>query len=234
MDGEKDCFECARKSLKRSIDLLNGKKTNGHHIFRKKEWVEKFVKRGLRRGHFWIWRENGEICNDKNFVKVEDFEDPRPKVGFTIRSNRIRVRKFRKALENPIGFHEESFEDWLLNKSVNGLLDGERIERKHLVGDYDTQQKRWTERFVKGGLKRGHFWIWKENRDVLDDGNFLEVKDFEYPKGKVGFKISSKNIKLKWHWKTPKEPIRFHKESLEEWLLKKAIHHGERAMEEVE
>gem|GEM_PF-2334174 len=235
VDGKTDNpFERAQKNLKRAIDLLNGKKSNGHHVFRRKDWVDRFVKRGLKRGHFWIWKENREICNDKNFVKVGDFEDPQVKLGFSIRSNKVKIKKFRKTLNNPIGFHEESFDDWILNKSVNGRLNNEgRLKRRHLVGDYDTQQKKWTERFVKRGVKRGHFWIWKENREVLDDKNFLEVKDFENPKGKVGFNIRSKNVELKWHWKTPKDPIRIHEESLEEWLLKKAISHGERVLEEV-
>ncbi|NIO22817.1 MAG: hypothetical protein GTN38_02195 [Candidatus Aenigmarchaeota archaeon] len=232
MEG-KDPFESARKSLKEAIDALNGKKPKGSRITHKKGWAERFVKRGLKRGHFWIWRENREVLNDKNFVKVNGFESPRAKLGFRIRSNKIKIKKFRKTLKNPIGFHEENFDEWVLKRCVKGKVkEGEKVKRHHLVGDYDTNQKKWTDRFVKGGLKRGHLWIWKENREVLDNKNFVEVEDYE-DEGKVGFNIRSKNVELKWHWKSLKEPIKFHKESLEEWLLKKTIQHGEKLMEKV-
>ncbi len=101
------------------------------------------------------------------------------------------------------------------------------------MGDYDTHQKKWIDRFVKKGLKRGHLRIWWDNYQIKNNKNFFEVKDFENPKGKVGFNIRSKNVKLKWHWKTLKEPIKIHKESYDEWLLKKAIHHGEKILKEV-
>ncbi|MCK4335104.1 MAG: hypothetical protein KAW40_00085, partial [Candidatus Aenigmarchaeota archaeon] len=67
--------------------------------------------------------------------------------------------------------------------------------------DQETRQKAWHERFVKGGIKKGHFWIWWENRQIRNGKNFVEVKDYVEPDGKVSFDIRSDDIELKWHWK---------------------------------
>jgi hypothetical protein len=109
----------------------------------------------------------------------------------------------------------------------------DKMTRHRLVKDYDSHQKAWYGRFVKGGIKRGHFWIWWDNRKIRNDKNFVEVKDYVNPYGKVGFDIRSKNVELKWHWKSVRDPIKFHKETLEEWLIKKVINHGEKIMEKV-
>jgi hypothetical protein len=235
--GKPDVFEAAEKKLERAVCVLERRNKGKWRLNidpDKKTWIERFAKRGLKRGHFWIWKENREVLNDGNFLKVEDFEEPELRLGFNIRSKRVKVRKFRKTLENPIGFHDESLDEWILNKSVNGRLNnGERLKRSHLAGDQDAHRKKWNDRFVKGGLKRGHLWIWKNNREVLDDGNFVKVKNFEKPGGRVGFDIRSRNVELKWHWKSPREPIKVHDESYEEWLLNKAIRHGEKILKEV-
>ena len=198
-----------------------------------KAWYERFIKRGIKRGHFWIWKDNREIRNDENFAEVNDYEDPDGKVGFDIRSRNVELKWHWMTLKNPIRFHKESLGEWLLNRRENGRLNGDNIIRRHLVADYDSHWRTWYERFVKGGIKRGHFWIWKDNREIRNDENFAEVNDYEDPDGKVGFDIRSRNVELKWHWKALKNPIRFHDESLEEWLIEKAIHHGEKIIEEV-
>jgi len=238
VDGKgKDPIESAERNLEKAICVLE-RRDKGKWKLKidpeKKTWIERFVKRGLKRGHFWIWKENREVLNDKNFLKVKDFENPGETVGFNIRSKDVELKWHWKAPKKPIKIHEESFEDWILNKNGKKKLKrGERLKRQHLVGDYDTHQKKWADRFVKKGLKRGHLWIWWNNHQIKNNNNFLEVKGFENPEGKIGFHIRSRKVKLKWHWKTLKEPIKIHKETYEEWLLKKAIHHGEEIIEEV-
>ncbi len=197
-----------------------------------KAWYERFVRGGIKRGHFWIWWENRKIRNNDNFVEVKDYVEPDGKVGFDIRSDDIELKWHWKAVRNPIKFHEESLEEWLFNNHGR-VIGGDRIICHQLVGDHEAHQKAWHERFVKGGIKRGHFWIWWENRQIRNGKNFVEVKDYVEPDGKVGFDIRSDDIELKWHWKAVRNPIKFHEESLEEWLIRKVIHHGEKMMEEV-
>lgn len=195
-------------------------------------WYERFVKGGLKRGHFWLWRNDREICNNGNFIEVENFENPAGKVGFNIRSKKVELKWYWKTLKTPIKFHSETLEEWLMNRRENGKRK-DRIVRYRLVGDYDEHQKNWHERFVKGGLKRGFLRIWWDNRQIRNNNNFIEVNDFEKSKGRVGFDIRSKKIKLRRYGNRLKNPIKFHKESLEEWLAKKIIYHGEKILEDL-
>ncbi len=103
-------------------------------------------------------------------------------------------------------------------KNINDDVLENCQKQSHNPGNNDPKLS-LSDRLANKRLRRGHFWLWRNKREIMNDNNFVEVSDdFVVRERKVKIEIKSKNVKIRRHRKINRH-IEFHNETLGEWLM---------------